>query len=215
MLPSVHEKYATDVHATEPAHVHFSSQCAALQANLLLPMSSDSDELRVLDEEPGRFAFLAWRNITIVVWLALPDSADIARLIRMGTSRAAESPEGLSDVHFVTRKVGLPDAETRSALTNAARSGSPHLGAVGVWLPETGFWASAVRSFVTGLSLLLRGAFEVRVFAELEALSEWLPGVHESRTGVAVARSQLLEMLRRAELRAETPAASRRPSVTN
>ena len=40
-----------------------------------------SDELRLLDEEPGRFAFFAWRNVTIYVWLTRPLEPDVTRLI--------------------------------------------------------------------------------------------------------------------------------------
>jgi hypothetical protein len=177
-------------------------------------MSALSDELRLIDQEPGRCAFFAWKNITIMVWLALPDVAEVERLVRMGKGRASETPGKLSDVHLIARKMGLPDAAARSALITATRSGSPHLAAVGVWLAGSGFWVSAVRSFVTGLNVVVRGPFELRMFADLDALAEWLPPIHESRTGVAVTPAQLLDVLRRAQLRAELPAIAGETSAT-
>jgi hypothetical protein len=166
-------------------------------------MSAVSDELRLLDREPGRFAFFAWKNFTIVVWHELPEVSEVERLVRMGERRVRENPGKLSDVHLIARKIGLPGAAARSALTQASRSGSPHLAAVGVWLAGSGFWASALRSFVTSLSVLLRGPFELRIFGDLDELAAWLPPIHESRTGVAVGQAQLLEVLRRAVARAE------------
>jgi len=167
-------------------------------------MNEPKDELSLLDEEPGSFQFFAWKNVTIMVWLATPEVAHIERLVRMGDARIASVGGGkLSDIHLVTRGVGLPDADVRSALLTASRTGSPHLAAVGVWLAGSGFWASAVRSLVTGMNVVLREPFELRMFAELEALSEWLPGVHESVTGVPITAPRLLGMLRRAQLQAE------------
>jgi hypothetical protein len=60
-------------------------------------------------------------------------------LIAAGESRAATSTAKLSDVHLVTRSVGLPDSEARSALIEASRGGAPHLAAVGVWMAGSGF----------------------------------------------------------------------------
>ena len=163
-------------------------------------MDELKDELRLLDEEPGAFQFFAWRNITIFVWLTTPEAAHIDRLVKMGEARIASASGKLSDVHLVTREVGLPDADARAALLEASRAGGPHLAAVAVWLAGSGFWASAVRSFVTGMNVVLREPFELRMFAELEELTEWLPAVHESRTGIAISPPRLLGMLRRAQL---------------
>jgi hypothetical protein len=165
-----------------------------------------SDELRLLDEDPGRFAFFAWRNLTICVWLATPTARDIPRLVAMGNTRAADSTLKLSDLHLVTRSVGLPDADARNTLLEASRGGAPHLAAVGVWMGGSGFWASAVRSFVTGLSVLVRGPFELGVFAEVSALATWLPEIHAARTGVTITASELHQVLLRAQQRAERPA---------
>jgi hypothetical protein len=66
-----------------------------------------------------------------------------------------------------------------------------------------GFWASAVRSFVTGLSVLVRGPFELGIFGQLDELAQWLPEIHGSRTGVSMLSSELIQVLRLAQDRAE------------
>lgn len=162
-----------------------------------------SDELRLLDEDPGRFAFFAWRNFTICVWLATPTANDIPRLIKMGNARASGSALKLSDVHLVAGSVGLPDGGARNALLTASRVGAPHLACVAVWMGGSGFWASAVRSFVTGLSVLVRGPFELGIFAEIAELAAWLAEIHASRTGVTITGSDLHRVLVRAQERAE------------
>jgi hypothetical protein len=169
-------------------------------------MSVAGEDLRILDERPDRFAFFAWKNITICVWLALPDASEVARLVKAGEARVAQTEQKLSDVHLIVRKVGLPTAETRSAFLSASRSGSPHLAAVAVMVANGGFWASAVRSFVTGLNVLVKGPFDLAMFAEVGELAAWLSPIHEARTGIAVAREQLSAVLREAQLRAERSA---------
>lgn len=164
---------------------------------------SNPDELRLLDHEPARFAFFAWNNITVMVWLALPDATDVARLIKMGEGRAAEQSAKLSDVHLVPHKVGLPDAEARDALLRASRSGARHLAAVGVWLAGAGFWASAVRGFVTSLNVVLKAPFELRMFGDQKDLAEWLAPLHTERTGIEITVPRLRDVMQAAQHRAE------------
>lgn len=163
-----------------------------------------TDELRLLDHEPARFAFFGWNNIAVMVWLTLPDASDVARLISMGNRRVAERTTKLSDIHLVPHKLGLPSAETRDALLEASRGGAEHLAAVGVWLAGAGFWASAVRGFVTSLNVLLRGPFELRMFGEQKDLAEWLAPLHTERTGIEITALHLRDLLQQAVYRAET-----------
>ena len=156
------------------------------------------EPLRVLDEEPGQFAFLGWKNLTIAVWTGLPDAAAIQRLALVGDARIREHGT-LSDVHLVTGHIGLPDAETRATLVSESRRAAGHLAAVGVVLGGSGFWASAIRGFVTGVHVLLNAPFDFKIVGGLEELVEWLPAVHAQRTGVHVLPDDLRQLLRMAQ----------------
>lgn len=166
--------------------------------------------VRLVDELPGQLAVYALRNVTIFVWSGAVDGATVRCIVRAGRSRAQEhGDQPLSDVHIVMPSVSLPDAEARAALSSAAKEGSSHLATVGVYLGGKGFWASAVRSFITGVRVLLRTPFELGVFGELEVLSEWQAPLHSKLSGVPVARGELLDGLRTvlARAEAEPPAA--------
>ena len=156
-------------------------------------------ELRVLDEEPERFAFFAWKNLTIVTWLVSPDAAAVERLARVGEARIQEQTTGLTDVHLVLGKISFPDAATREALITESRKAVPHVTTVAVALGGEGFWASAMRSFITGIHVLLPGRVPLKLFSGLEELARWLPEVHAERTGVAISAAQLSAVLRDAE----------------
>jgi hypothetical protein len=165
-------------------------------------MANARDELRTLDAEPGQFAFFAWKNVTIMVWEVPPNAASVTRLSRMGAERAREHPGALSDVHVINGWPGLPSAEVRAALAEASREAVTHLAAVAVVLGGTGFWASALRGFITGLHVLVRGPFEVRLFGSIEDVAQWLPEVHAKRTDVVVSPAELERVLLEAQTRA-------------
>ena len=157
-----------------------------------------TETLRVLDQEPGQFAFLAWKNVTIVVWTGLPDAAAVRRLANVGEARTREHSV-LSDVHLVTGHIGLPDADTRTALVNESRRATGHLAAVGVVLGGSGFWASAIRGFVTSVHVLLSAPFEFKIVSQLDELAQWLPDVHTRRSGVSVSADELRRVLQSAQ----------------
>lgn len=157
-----------------------------------------TETLRVLDQEPGQFAFLAWKNITIVVWTGLPDAAAVRRLAAVGETRMREHSV-LSDVHLVTGHIGLPDAETRTALVSESRRATGNLAAVGVVLGGSGFWASAIRGFVTSVHVLLSAPFEFKIVSQVDELVQWLPDVHARRSGVQVSAEELRCVLRSAQ----------------
>jgi hypothetical protein len=154
-------------------------------------MADAAQEPQLLDEQPDRFAFFGWKNITIVTWSSTPDAEAIKRLASVGERRIREHPESLTDVHLVLGKISFPDAATREVLVAESRKAAPHLGTVGVVIGGEGFWASAIRGFVTSVHMLVPGHFQLRLFGRVDELVEWLPAVHESRTGVRVSAAQL------------------------
>lgn len=164
-------------------------------------------ELRILDEEPGRFSFFAWRNLTIAVWLEPPDADAVLRLARVGEVRIKQSETLLSDVHLVLGRLKFPDATTREHLITESRKAAPHLAAVAVLVGGEGFWASAIRSFITGIHVLVPGSFQLRLFGDLAELVAWLPIVNENRTGVPIPSEQLHTVLTRARAHASKRAA--------
>lgn len=162
-------------------------------------MDSLSSELRLLDEERGRFAFFAWRNITIVAWCSSPDAAAISRLARAGEAQVRAHAQGLSDVHIVMGKISFPDAATREALITESRKAVPHVSTVAVVLGGEGFWASAMRSFITGIHVLLPGRVQLKLFGRVDELANWLPQIHSSRTGVDISALRLAAALNQAQ----------------
>ena len=137
----------------------------------------------LLDSEPERFSFWAWDDVSIFVWYAVPTRDALMRLQRAAEPRIKLHPGGLSDVHLVRGRISLPDRETREALVKVSGEGARHLAAVAIVVGGHGFWASAIRSLITGIRLLVPGTFGMTMCDSTDEVADWLPDAHAKRTG--------------------------------
>jgi hypothetical protein len=161
--------------------------------------SAERAALAVLAERPHAYRFLRFRNVAINVWLGQPTAEAVAQLARLTDESARRNPrERISSIHLLDPRVGLPTADARSALTQLATRHRDHLACVGVVLSGDGFWASALRSALTGVILLVPSALPTRYVANVAELAEWLPEEHQKHSGVAVDRAELLACLHEA-----------------
>jgi hypothetical protein len=161
-------------------------------------MTTPQDELLVLDTEPGSFAFYAWQNVTICVWISVTSQAHVARLVQVTRPIRERYPAGGSSVHIVRGAVKLPDSATRASLSGLQQLDGDWLAGVAVVLDGNGFWASTMRSVITAMRVVSTRAFELRMSGSIEEVVEWLPAVHLKRSSVALDPAQLLEILRKA-----------------
>jgi hypothetical protein len=155
-------------------------------------------ELAVLDAEPGQFLFGAYHNVVLCVWVAQASPVAVARLGHAVGNVCRTHPEGVSMIHVVHDGVGVPDAAARAALVALATTRAERAASIAVAVLGTGFWASAVRSFVTGVHIACPRGFELAIHASVDEAVTWLPSGHAQRTGVYLGSSTLAAMVERA-----------------
>mgnify|MGYP003471438812 CR=1 FL=1 len=136
-----------------------------------------------------------FENITLIVWQAQPTERAVERLHAVTEKRRKQFPHGISVIHLVKGNIALPEQATRDAFVRLMKVTDGVLACVAVVVGGTGFWASAARSLVTGLRVLARGEFEMRLHGEIAEVVKWLPEKHAARTGVHVESSQLSQAL--------------------
>ena len=164
------------------------------------PPGASPEVLSLLDSEPGRVYIGAWRNIVFVVWQAAATGPAVERLSRVSHTMKAQHPERVTYIHIIPDRAGLPTAEARSALITLMKELAQSIASAAVVVGGTGFWASTMRSTITGIRFLSPRAFELRLHASVAEIVEWLPKAHRERTGVAIAPTELHRLLRLAEL---------------
>jgi hypothetical protein len=135
-----------------------------------------------------------WRNVIFVTWWAPAHEHSVSRHGELLRRMVEAWPQGISVVHFTQDKVPLPEAPARAAFIQLIRDFSKHLACVGV-VVGSGFWASAVRAMVTGMWLAVPQAFQLRICTGPGDLVSWLPDSHHGRTGMALPRVQLTQVV--------------------
>jgi len=149
-----------------------------------------------LSEFPGTYRVARLQNVTICRW---EGDASPAAMHELGviTERALRTLEGgkLSNIHLIPGSVRLPDSESRAALQEVTNVYGAQYACVGVVLHGGGFWASAVRSVLTGVQVLAPRSFELRIHSEVHDLLEWFPRENLSRTGVKIEPADLQRAL--------------------
>jgi len=142
---------------------------------------------------------LAYENVTIVIWHAMPGPESVERLRVVSARRRQQYPHGLSVVHIIKGQFELPDAPTRDAFVRLVKEAEGALLVLAVVITGMGFWASAVRSLVTSIRVLSRGSFDLGLHSSIEEVVRWLPGKHSQRTGTPLAADVIERVLRRAD----------------
>jgi len=76
-------------------------------------------------------------------------------------------------VLWLPHRAAAPDAQGRARAARMFREVGPNLTAFAVITEGGGFWASAIRSIVTGLNLATRNSFAFKAFASMELAAPW------------------------------------------
>ena len=145
--------------------------------------------------EPGVVSFYGYENITIIVWHAKPTLAAAQHLFRVSHRRRAEFSHGISVVHLVQVTFEMPDGPTRDEFVRLLRDGGGKLAVLCVIVGAGGFWASALRSLITGLRVLSRGSFDMGLHTNITEGVEYLLPRHVAKTGVAIDGEQFTSVL--------------------
>ena len=151
----------------------------------------DSPDLALMAYEPAAYAFYRWDDIAVNVWLSHPTGEAVRVLARLTEESSQCNPKGLSSIHWIENGAGLPTPDARQELAEIVRHHEGHLVCVAVLLRGSGFWASAVRSALTGVALLSPKRYPLRFFADLPELSSFVEHAHEQRTGRSPSSTRL------------------------
>ena len=150
---------------------------------MIMKLNLDSPDLALMAYEPGAYAFYRWDDIAVNVWLSHPTGEAVRVLARLTEESSQCNPQGLSSIHWIENAAGLPTPDARHELAEIVRHYEGHIICVAVLLRGSGFWASAVRSALTGVALLSPKRFPLRFFADLPGLSSFVEHEHQQRVG--------------------------------
>ena len=136
-----------------------------------------------------------WKNLAIHVWTTRATPELVDTLERLTGPFVRAHPEGFSAIHVIANGAGLPDNQARERLREVASRYVNQLACLCHVVEGSGFWASALHSFLTGLHWLTRGPYRLHICADLPGAARWVPEYHERRTRLAIAEADLEDAL--------------------
>ncbi len=156
----------------------------AVEGELAIP-------LRLLDSEAGCFSLFVWHNVLIAAWASQATGSAVQRIDVATSPLMKEHPEGVSVIHLVKDRTGMPTAEARAGFLESMKVNARSLQCVSVVLLGGGFWASTLQSIVTGMRMLAPNSFTMRIDNGFDTVIHWLPPEHLRRTGVSLRPNEL------------------------
>jgi hypothetical protein len=156
---------------------------------------ADSRNLEVLHDSGG-FVMATWKNVAIHVWTVDATMALVNALDRLSATFTSVHPEGISAIHIITKNAPLPPADVRDELGKVTKRHANRLACVCHVVEGSGFWASALHGFLTGLHWLSRGPFRLHICSDIPTAARWVPAPHGEVTNVPIGVAELEEVLR-------------------
>jgi hypothetical protein len=141
---------------------------------------------RLIETEPGTCCAGAWANVTITRWQSRATGPAVERVLRVSSEIRAAYPSGISSIHIIREGAAMPTPEGRAGLVKLMNAHADQLACVAIVVGGSGFWASAIRSLVTGMRTVSSRAYQLRLFGSIDGVVAWLPALHTQRTGIAV-----------------------------
>ena len=125
----------------------------------------------------------AWRDLFVLIWRHETTLEGIKAGRDALASMGQSHPDGCAMLTIVEPGAPMPPAEARDALSEVLRDAGDIIKVSAVVFEGAGFRAAAVRSVVTGISLVAKQPYPHKVFATVDAAASWLsPSLPEGPT---------------------------------
>lgn len=122
-------------------------------------------------EKDDNYVLASWQQIFAVVWRWDTTLEGAQALQRECSKFAMRHPRGIGLLTIVSEKAPMPASPARQAVASFLTHGSSYIKCSAVLMEGTGFRAAAVRSVVTGLTMLAKQAYPHRVCSVPDAVS--------------------------------------------
>ena len=158
------------------------------------PSRAPGAEFRWVDTEPLVCAMGVRQNLTVIVWWTQATGAAVERVARLTHEVCAEHPR-MSNIHLIRDGALVPTPEARGGFVQMMKDHAEQLANVAVVVGGSGFWASMMRSAVTGMRFVSPRTFELRLHGSPQEIVSWLPQAHASRCGMQLSHASLAQTL--------------------
>lgn len=157
-------------------------------------MSKEDALAAVTYYQRDEIVIAGWRNIGFVLWGAQATLRSVRKMGAMSVCLMQEHTK-ISIIQVIPDGAPLPTDEAKDLLLEMTETGGKSLACLAYVMSGEGFWASAMRSYLTSVHWVRQRPFVPRILPTIEDVAVWLPSVHRERTGVDVSAEEMLEVL--------------------
>lgn len=136
-----------------------------------------------------------WRDLSVAVWATQATMPLVLELNKLADLLDSQHPL-TSSVHLVINNAPVPASDARNALDALTKRYEDKLQCVVTMVEASGFMASAMRSFLTGLHVLARRAYKSKVAADVHDAASWLAANHRPQLTGAYDPAEVEAMLK-------------------
>jgi hypothetical protein len=129
-----------------------------------------NEHWRIVEKEED-YVVASWQQIFAVVWRHETTLKGVQTLHDECRKFATKHPQGIGLLTIVSAGAPMPTSPVRQAVADFLAQGSAYIKCSAVLMEGTGFRAAAVRSVVTGLTMLAKQAYPHRVCSVHDAVS--------------------------------------------
>lgn len=129
-----------------------------------------SEPWRIVEKQDNH-VLASWQQIFAVVWRHETTMEGVRALHHECGTFATKHPPGIGLLTIVSAGAPMPASPVRQAVADFLAQGGAYIKCSAVVMEGTGFRAAAVRSVVTGLTMLAKQAYPHRVCSVSDAAS--------------------------------------------
>lgn len=159
---------------------------------IMVPLRDD--EWARLGYQRDEIVVAGWRNIGFVLWGAQATLRSVRKMGAMSANLMKDHTK-ISIIQVIPENAALPTDDAKDLLLKMTEAGGQSIACLAYVMSGEGFWASAMRGYLTNTHWVRHRPFVPRILATIEDVAFWLPSVHRERTGVDVPADELLEVL--------------------
>ncbi len=137
---------------------------------------------RLVEDE--NFMIVSWRNVLFRVGRGDADASHMETIHRHLEELATEYPQGIAFILWLYKDAPIPDSSGRGRATEMFKEMGEHLQGFGAVIEGRGFWASTIRSVLTGFTLMSRTRFPMKTFSTPHESVEWISTLLQPRSSV-------------------------------
>lgn len=119
-----------------------------------------------------------WQNVLFQLWRGHLSVEPLQKTVQASFAIAEHFPGGVVPFSIIEENTAMPTSEVRGQANECWKQTRSNVRAVATVVEGSGFWVSAARAVITGITMVERGTAPQKAFSTTEDAIGWLERRH-------------------------------------